>query len=184
MEQLDWSNHDSIRFLNEDLGDVDLWTLRLKNVDYLIATELTFLNCNISTFNACCKYISKKITFIDCKISRLNCHATYFFGGVEIINSVISGKSTFDCGVHNSKTSSFIIAGSTFKDHVDFFDTYFEGPVTIENNNFEKGTSLGLYITTAINNSCNNRIEHNKGDLFVFEENDPVKPNYNQSKES
>jgi hypothetical protein len=176
MKQLDWSDRDNICFFNEDLGEVDLWKLLLKNDDYLIATELTFVNCNISTFNSTCKYISKKVKFLDCKISSLICHATYFFGGFEIINSIISGKSTFDCGVHNAITSDFIITGSTFKDHVDFFDTYFDGPVTIVNNNFEKGTSLGLYINTALNTSCINSIENNKGDLFVFEENDPFKP--------
>ena len=134
-------------------------------------TELNFLDCSIGSFIAPTLLLGGKIRFENCTINELSCHATYFHGGLEIINCLIIKESQFDCGGHNKSPNEVIIDNCQFNEFANFFDIYYEGPVTITNNKFKKGTNIGFYLGVpyGVKEGIRFKIENNKGQMDLTE---------------
>lgn len=139
---------DKLEFNNESFFTIDLLSHKAKsnNEGFDFNTELVFVDCTIQSFVAPTLLLGRKIRFKNCTIDEFSCHATYFHGGLEIINCQINNESYFDCGGHNKFPNEVIIDNCQFNEFVNFFDIYYEGPVRITNNKFQKGTNLGFYL--------------------------------------
>ena len=138
MEIANWIEHDKLEFQNETFTTIDLLSSKAKSnkEGFDFYTELVFVDCSIQSFVAPTLLLGRKIRFENCTIDQFSCHATYFHGGLEIINCQIKKESQFDCGGYNKSPNEVIIDSCQFNEFVNFFDIYYEGPVTITNNKF------------------------------------------------
>jgi len=104
--------------------------------------DVVIENCIIENFFGSVTQFKKPVKFQNSKF--LNCQFvfTYFLGGLIIENCTFENYLDFQAGGHNQLGSSVIIKNNEFQDFVNFFDCWYEGPVIITDNNFQKGTNL------------------------------------------
>jgi len=96
-------------------------------VDALDATGLTF---------------QQPLVFERCRLGHALFHGTFFRAGVQFTGCVFEGPVTFSCGGHNEHPAVFVLKDCTFSHFVDFFDSWFMGPVDIRGCHFLAGTNL------------------------------------------
>jgi hypothetical protein len=180
MEIKNWSEQERLEFLNQEFDQIFLNNCIAKphpdNFDF--NAELYFENCKIKSFGLVMVYTVGRIEFNNCSFEEINCIAPMFAGGFVMRNCRVEGEAIFDAGAHNRAPNKFIIDSCMFKDYVDFFDVQFDGPVKISNNKFLKGSNLCIYLAPPLGILAGQEvlIENNTGDLFLYREDDPMKP--------
>jgi len=96
-------------------------------IDELIANSINFDK----------QVILRNSTFKKCEFLF-----TYFRDGLLISDSVFNSYLDFQCGGHNRPEAKIEILNNEFDDFVNFFDCIYNGPVTIRNNEFKRGTNI------------------------------------------
>jgi hypothetical protein len=104
--------------------------------------DVVIENCIIESFSGSVTQFKKPVKLLNSRFKNCQFVFTYFLGGLIIENCTFENYSDFQAGGHNQSGSSIIIKNSEFQDFVNFFDSWYEGPVIITDNNFQKGTNL------------------------------------------
>lgn len=109
-----------------------------------ITQPIEIVGCQLHSLNAISLRFESSVVIKDSLIENTNGSFafSYFLGGLIIQECTFESKVDFQCGGHNKNSNCFLIADSTFKKFVNFFDCWFEGPVEIRNCDFEAGTNL------------------------------------------
>ena len=115
--------------LTNYLDDSNKFSIIIDNsvIDELIASGVNF---------------SKQVILRSSAFKRSEFLFTYFLGGLLIKDSTFDSYLDFQCGGHNQLQAPIEILNNEFNDFVNFFDCIYNGPVTIKNNEFKKGTNI------------------------------------------
>jgi hypothetical protein len=110
---------------------------------------------------------TQKVKIANSKIDSIEGYSCYFTAGFELINCEISGNVDFSCGGHTEDGTIFLIKNCIFHESVTFFDSFFDGFVIIEDNDFKKGTDLLFtgHAQTTVDFRKGHRISGNIGEL-------------------
>jgi hypothetical protein len=115
--------------LTNFLDDSNNFSVIIDNsaIDELLANSVNFSK----------QVILRSSTFKKCEFQF-----TYFLGGLLIKDSTFDSYLDFQCGGHNQPQIRIEILNNEFNGFVNFFDCIYNGPVTIKNNEFKRGTNV------------------------------------------
>jgi hypothetical protein len=110
---------------------------------------------------------TQKVRILNSKIDSIEGYSCYFTAGFELINCEISGTVDFSYGGHTEDETIFLIKNCIFHKSVTFCDSYFDGFVIIEDNDFKNGTDLLFtgHSPTTVDFRKGHRISGNIGEL-------------------
>jgi hypothetical protein len=110
---------------------------------------------------------TQKVKILNSKIDSIEGYSSYFTAGFELINCEISGTVEFSYGGHTEDGTIFLIKNCIFHESVTFCDSYFDGLVMIEDNDFKNGTDLLFtgHSPTTVDFRKGHRISGNIGEL-------------------
>jgi len=104
---------------------------------------VTIENCIVENFAGNVTQFEKPVRFSNTHFKNCAFLYSYFIGGLVIQNCTFESYLDFQAGGHNKPTNEIIIENSDFNDFVNFFDCWFQGPISIIGNKFHKGTNIG-----------------------------------------
>ena len=138
--------------------------------------EVAIENCVIEYFSGSVTQFNKPVKLINCHFKKCQFTFTYFLGGLTIDNCIFDSYLDFQAGGHNKPGNPVIITNNVFADFVNFFDCWYENEVTIENNNFQKGTNLlGKPHNIPVTFDTEPEIGENNGQLDLDNEGEEIK---------
>ncbi|WP_316835637.1 hypothetical protein [Pedobacter nutrimenti] len=104
--------------------------------------EIIIENCVIENLICISIQFNKHITVKNTYVKAASFDFCYFIGGLIIDNCIFDEYLDFNAGGHNSKGNFITINGNRFRGFVNFFDCWFNGEVSVNNNIFESGTNI------------------------------------------
>lgn len=104
--------------------------------------EVVMENCIIEHFSGSVTQFEKPVRLINNYFKNCQFVFTYFIGGLIIENCIFDNYLDFQAGGHNKPESPIIIKKNEFKDFVNFFDCWYEGPISVIGNKFYIGTNI------------------------------------------
>jgi hypothetical protein len=104
--------------------------------------DVTIENCIVESFAGNVTQFEKPVRFTNTHFKNCEFVFSYFVGGLIIENCTFDSYLDFQAGGHNKPTIEIIINNSDFNDFVNFFDCWYQGPISIIGNRFHKGTIL------------------------------------------
>lgn len=132
--------------------------------------KITIENCIIENLSCIMVQFHKHLTIRNSYIKNASFNFSYFIGGLTIDNCIFDEYLNFEAGGHNNLGNFVMIKGNHFRSFVNFFDCWFTGEVSIDNNIFENGTNI-LSKNQLVSFDIPFQIENNVGDLNVESEN-------------
>jgi len=105
--------------------------------------EVIIENCIVENFAGNVTQFAKRVNFINTHFKKCEFIFSYFIGGLIIENCTFDSYLDFQAGGHNQPTNEIVIKNSDFHDFVNFFDCWYQGPISISRNRFHKGTNIG-----------------------------------------
>ena len=98
---------------------------------------------------------------------KVSFYGSYFLKGIIIKDCNFNSLVDLMHGGHNSEESKFSLINNTFEDFVDFEDSWFQGPIELVQNRFNKGTNLLLDGQLGVTFDNPPFLKDNKGGLSV-----------------
>lgn len=111
----------------------------------------------------------KRVTIKNSYVKNASFNFSYFIGGLTIDNCVFDEYLDFEAGGHNSPGNFVIIKDNCFRSFVNFFDCWFTGEISIDNNTFENGTNI-LSKNQLVSFDVPILTQNNVGDLSIESE--------------
>jgi hypothetical protein len=105
--------------------------------------DVTIENCIVESFRGNVTQFEKTVRFTNTHFKNCEFLYSYFIGGLIIEHCTFDSYLDFQAGGHNKPTHEIIIRNSDFNEFVNFFDCWYQGPISIIENRFHKGTNIG-----------------------------------------
>ncbi|SHE65507.1 hypothetical protein [Pedobacter caeni] len=131
--------------------------------------EMIIENCIIENLVCISIQFNKQVTIKNTHIKAASFDFCYFIGGLIIDSCQFDEYLDFNAGGHNSKGNFIIINGNHFRGFVNFFDCWFNGEISVNNNLFESGTNI-LSKTLWVSFDVPIVAQNNIGDLSIESE--------------
>lgn len=153
---------------NSSIQNLDLYNKSLFEGEQ-VRTQVIFESCILSNVDFTILEFYEQVVFRRCEVISAGFHGAYFYKGILIEDCEFHDILYFDCGGHNESPHIVKIYGTGFNGYVDFFDSWFMGPVEITNCSFKAGTNLlcdtnGFDILPLLeNNTGNLHLENERG---------------------
>ncbi len=132
--------------------------------------EIVIENCIVEDLQIPMFHAAKPVVFLNSDFKKIDLYAPYFLSGLLVKNCLFETVVDFQSGGHNKNGTEFRLEGNVFKEFVNFFDDWFEGPVVVKDNKFEKGTNL-LSTTQMVTFDVAPEISGNSGEINIEGEN-------------
>ncbi|GIP37883.1 hypothetical protein J31TS4_11630 [Paenibacillus sp. J31TS4] len=153
---------------NSSIQNLDLYNKMLFEGEE-VRTPVIFESCFLSNVDFAILQFYEEVVFQRCKVISAGFHGAYFYKGIVIEDCEFHDTLYFDCGGHNESPHLVKINQTDFYGYVDFFDSWFMGPVEIINCTFHAGTNLLCdmndfeFPPLLVNNSGNLHLENERG---------------------
>lgn len=131
--------------------------------------EIIIENCIIENLFCIGTQFNKHVAMKNTYVKAASFDFCYFIGGLIIDNCVFDEYLDFNAGGHNSKGNFITINGNRFRGFVNFFDCWFNGEISVNNNIFESGTNI-LSKTLWVSFDVPITAHNNVGDLGIESE--------------
>jgi len=99
-------------------------------------------NCVVDCFSGSETQFEKPVKLINSHFRNCQFVFSYFIGGLRIENCTFDSYLDFRSGGQNKPESEIVIQNSEFHGFVNFSDCWYQGPVSIIGNRFNRGTNI------------------------------------------
>lgn len=121
------------------IGDLSLRPLAEADV---VRTPIRVEDCHIERLEGEWLRFDAGVAVANSTVGVMSFTSAYFPCGLDLIACAVAGAVDFQCGGHNAGGHAFQLVRCEFREFVNFFDCWFEGPVVVRECRFEAGSNL------------------------------------------
>lgn len=110
--------------------------------DGVVRIPIRIARCRLAAVVGVFLRFDAPVAIASSTLGALTFTSASFPGGLDLEGCIVDGAVDLQCGGHNARDRSFQLSRCVFRDFVNFFDCWFEGPVIVRGCSFERGTNL------------------------------------------